>query len=316
MLQPQTLLGVVLLGAGIALVLWGAERFTDGAIRTAIRLSVSPFYVGVIVSGFEPENLVTGVAAALGGLPQVALGTVIGAAIFMLTCGLGAALLLVPMAVNIPRSGGVAMLLCLAPFALTLWTGGTVSRPEGVFLVVAAVGLLTWLYRRSPVFLRTAPADELAALPSWSRAIGFLVLGLLAIVAGAELLVQGARMVLRTLPVSEVFLGMTVVALGESLEETARMVVPARRGHPDLAWGNVVGTVIILLTLNLGVIALLRPLAADPMVLRFHAPYLLGCTLLVAVALMCADRLGRAMGALLVGLYLVYLAINLRYMAP
>jgi Ca2+/Na+ antiporter len=71
-----------------------------------------------------------------------------------------------------------------------------------------------------------------------------------------------------------------------------------------------------LLSLNLGVIALLRPLAAEPMELRFHVPDLLGCTLLVAVALMRADRQGRAMGALLVGLSLVYLAINLRYMAP
>jgi cation:H+ antiporter len=316
MLQPHMLLGVVLLGAGIALVLWGAERFTDGAIGTALRLSVSPFYVGTVVSGFEPENLVTGGAAALGGLPQVALGTVIGAAIFMLTAGLGVALLLVPMEVNIPGAGGGAMLLCLVPFAFTLWSGSTVSRPEGALLVAVALGLMVWLYRRSPAFLRAMSPEQLAAVPSWSRAVGLLILGLVVIVIGAELVVQGAKMVLRTLPISEVFLGMTVVALGESLEETARMVAPARRGHPELAWGNVVGTVIILLALNLGVITLIRPLAADPLVLHFHAPYLVGCTLLVAVALLWAKRLGRAMGALLVGLYLLYLAVNLRYIAP
>ena len=316
MLQPHMLLGVVLLIAGIALVLWGAERFTDGAIRTALRFSLSPFYVGAIVSGFEPENLVTGGAAALGGLPQVALGTVIGAAIFMLTAGLGLALLIVPMEVNIPRAGGLAMLLCPVPFALTLWTGGAVSRPEGAILVAVALGLMAWLYRRSPAFLHAMPAEELSTLPSWSRAIGCLVLGLVVIVVGAELLVQGAKMVLSTFPISEVFLGMTVVALGESLEETARMAAPARRGHPELAWGNVVGTTIILLALNLGVIALIRPLAADPLVLRFHAPYLLGCTLLVAVALLWVNRLGRAMGAFLVGLYLLYLAVNLRDLTP
>ncbi|MGH8067496.1 MAG: sodium:calcium antiporter [Candidatus Entotheonellia bacterium] len=316
MLQPHMLLGVVLLGAGIALVLWGAERFTDGAIGTALRLSMSPFYVGALVSGFEPENLVTGGAAALGGLPQVALGTVIGAAIFMLTAGLGVALLLVPMEVNIPRAGGGGMLLCLVPFALTLWSGGTVSRPEGALLVMVALGLMVWLYRRSPVFLHAMPTEQLSAVPSWSRAMGFLILGLVVIVIGAELVVQGAKMVLRTFPISEVFLGMTVVALGESLEETARMVAPARRGRSDLAWGNVVGTVIILLAFNLGVIALIRPLAADPLVLHFHAPYLLGCTLLVAVALLWAKRLGRAMGALLVGLYLLYLAVNMRYITP
>jgi cation:H+ antiporter len=246
----------------------------------------------------------------------VALGTVIGAAIFMLTAGLGTALLLVPMEVNIPRAGSLAMFLCLVPFALTLWTGGTVNRLEGALLVMVAVGLMAWLYRRSPAFLHAIPADGLSALSSWPRAVGLLILGLVVIFIGAELLVKGAKMVLSIFPISEVFLGMTVVALGESLEEAARMVTPARRGHPELAWGNVVGTVIILLTFNLGVITLIRPLAADPLVLRFHAPYLLGCTLLVGVALLWAKRLGRAMGALLLGLYLLYLAVNLRYIAP
>jgi cation:H+ antiporter len=316
MLEPHMLLGVVLLVAGMALVLWGAERFTDGAIRTAMRFALSPFYVGAIVSGFEPENLVTGAAATLGGLPQVALGTVIGAAIFMLTAGLGVALLLVPMPVNIPRAGGVAMLVCLVPFALVLWSGAAVSRPEGVLLVVVAIGLMAWLYTRSPAFLHAMPAEERSALPSWSRAIGVLILGLVVIFIGAELMVEGAKMVLSAFPISEVFLGMTVIALGESLEETARMVAPARRRHPELAWGNVVGTIVIFLALNLGVIALIRPLTVDPLVLRFHAPYLLGCTVLVAAALLWAKRLGRVMGALLVGLYLLYLAVNLRSITP
>jgi cation:H+ antiporter len=316
MLQPHLLLGVVLLVAGMALVLWGAERFTDGAIRTAIRFSLSPFYVGAVVSGFEPENLVTGAAAALGGLPQVALGTVIGAAIFMLTAGLGMALFLVPMDVNIPRAGAVAMLLCLVPFALVLWTNTMVSRLEGALLIVVAIGLMVWLYTCSPAFLHAMSAEEPSAPPPWSRAIALLVVGLVTIFIGAELLVKGAKMVLSTFPISEIFLGMTVVALGESVEETARMVVPARRGHPELAWGNVVGTTVIFLGFNLGVIALIQPLAPDPLVLRFHTPYLIGCTLLVAVALLWAKRLGRVMGVLLVGLYLLYLAVNVRYITP
>jgi cation:H+ antiporter len=279
----------------------------------AVRFALSPFYVGAMVSGFEPENLVTGAAAALGGLSQVALGTVIGAAIFMLTAGLGMALLLVPMQVNIPRAGGVAMLLCLVPFSAMLWNDGTISRLEGALLIVVAIGLMVWLYTHSPAFLHTVPEEERAARPSWWRTLGLLVLGLVAMFIGAELVVKGAKAVLSSLRISEVFLGMAVISLGESLEETARMVAPARRGHPELAWGNVVGTVLILLAFNLGLIALLRPLTAEPLVLRFYAPYLLGCTLLVAVALLWAKKLGRAMGALLIGLYLLYLAISLRY---
>src|SRR2546428_14084637 len=85
------LLGSLLLVGGIVLVLWGAERFTDGALRTATRFGLSTFYVGALVSGFEPENLVTGVTASAGHLPQIPLGTVVRSAIFLLPGGPGAA---------------------------------------------------------------------------------------------------------------------------------------------------------------------------------------------------------------------------------
>jgi cation:H+ antiporter len=302
----------VLLVVGIALVLWGAERFTDGAIRTATRFGLSTFYVGAVVSGFEPENLVTGVAAAAGNLPQIALGTVIGSAIFMLTGGLGATLLLVPMAVRLPREGSLAMVASVVPFAVALWNDGTVSRVEGAVLILVAVSLLVWLYRRSPVFRPpAADDDDGSARP---RAVGLLVLGVAVMVVGAELLVHGVRTLLGAVLVSETFLGMVVVGMGESLEETARMVTPARRGHPELAWGNVVGTLIVLLTFNLGVVALVRPIMADPLVLRLHAPFLIGCILVVASALLWARALGRAMGTLLMALFLLYLALNISKM--
>ena len=304
------LIGGLLLVGGIVLVLWGAERFTDGAIRTAARLRVSAFYVGTVVSGFEPENLVTGVTAAMSGLPQVALGTVIGSAIFMLTGGLGLALLLVPMEVRIPRAGGAAMLLCLVPLAVVLWHDGAVSRWEGALLVVVGVGLMGWLYRQSPVFL-SPEADDSSVATSRLGALALLGFGVAVMLVGAELVVWGVTRLLASVRVSETFLGMAVVGLGESLEETARMVTPARRGHPELAWGNVVGTVVILLAINLGLIALIQPLAAAPLVLRFHVPYLIGCTVLVALGLLGAKRLGRGMGALLVGLSLLYLGLNL-----
>ena len=101
------LIGLLLLAGGILLVVWGAERLTDGAIGAAGRFGLSTFYVGALVSGFEPENLVPGGAAVLGDLPQVALGTVIGSTVFLLTAALGVTLLAIPMEVRIPRQGGV-----------------------------------------------------------------------------------------------------------------------------------------------------------------------------------------------------------------
>src|SRR2546425_7459369 len=126
---------------------------------------------------------------------------------------------------------------------------------------------MVWLYRRSPVFLGASePGDEAPARRSGARAVGLLVVGVAVMVAGAELVVHGVRILLDTVRLSQTFLGMAVVGLGGSLEETARMVAPARRGHPELALGNVAGTSGTLLALNLGVVALLPPVAGDPVV--------------------------------------------------
>lgn len=309
------LLGIVLLIGGIALIMWGAEWFTDGAIKTAVVMTLSPFYVGIVVSGFEPENLVTGLRAAIEGFPQIALGTVIGSAIFLLTAALGIALLLVPMEVRIPKAGAVAMLVSVVAFLMSIWDGD-VTRIEGAVLVTVAIGLLVWLYQSSPIFLKAEKGDddEVKSRPSRWKAVGLLVGGTAVLLAGAECVVRGIGTLINVLRLSETFLGMAVVGMGESLEETARMVPAARRGHPELAWGNVVGTVIILLGVNLGIVALVRPLVADALVLRFHVPYLVGCVILVASALLVSRKLGRPMGFLLVGLYLFYLALNLRHM--
>lgn len=308
------LIGAVLLVGGIALVIWGAERFTDGAVRVAVRFGLSTFSVGAIASGFEPENLVTGIRSAADGLAQVALGTVIGSAVFMLAGGLGLTLLLVPMAVRLPREGIAAMLVALAAFGVALWNDGAVTRLEGAALVLTATALMIWLVRRSPVFARVLDDDGEPGRPSGAHAVMLLALGIGVMLAGAELLVRGVRMLLGSAGLSETFLGMVVIGLGESVEETARMVTPARRGHPELAWGNVVGTTIVLLGINLGVIALVRPLDADPLVLRFHAPFLAACVVLVAAALARGRALGWKLGVTLVGLYAVYLVVNLAHM--
>jgi cation:H+ antiporter len=303
--------GALFLLFGLALVIWGAERSTEGAVGAAAWLRLSPFYVGIVVSGFEPENLVTGLAAALAGFPQVALGTVVGSTIFLLTGALGLTLLLVPMEVRIPRAGAAAMAVSLGAFVAALLPAGRIGRLQGALLLALAVGLLAWLYRRSPAFLPREGDEPNGGAPSPPRMVARLVLGAAGMVLGAELVVAGVSRLVATAGLSETFLGMTAVGMGESVEEMARMVTPARRGHPELAWGNVVGTVVILLGVNLGIIALVAPLVAAPLVLRLHVPYLAGTVLLVATCLGLARRLGRGTGLGLLGLYTSYLLLNL-----
>jgi cation:H+ antiporter len=209
------------------------------------------------------------------------------------------------------------MLASAGAFALVIWDGD-LTRLEGAGLLGLAVGLLIGLYRASPVFLQAEPDgdDEAEDAPaSRMKAVGLLLAGVVTLLVGAEGVVRGVTQLISSVRVSETFLGMAVVGMGESLEEAARMVPAARRGHPELAWGNVVGTVVILLGVNLGLVALVRPLVADPLVVRLHAPYLVGCILLVGGMLLAAHDLGRRMGWLLVALYLVYVALNLQHLS-
>jgi cation:H+ antiporter len=148
-----------------------------------------------------------------------------------------------------------------------------------------------------------------------SRAHSVLLVGLgtVGLLIGAEMIVYGATGIIQGFGVSETFFGMTIVAIGESLEETARMVVPARRGRHDVALGNVVGSTVIFLTLNLGLIALIRPITVDPWVLKFHVPYLIGSVFFVGVLLLTLKRLGRLVGTTLILLYILYLGVNVKY---
>lgn len=309
---------VILFLVGVGLVLWSAERLTDGVLTTAASFAVSAFFVGALVSGFEPENLITGIAANYQGLSQIALGTVIGATIFMLLVGFGITLLIIPLEVQIPKSGVLAMLSSLLPFGWVLVNDGIVSRWEGLILLLVFAALIVWLYQTSPILLTArshGEVEESIEKPRSRRwALMLIVLGSVGLVIGAELLVRGASGFIKTFGISETFFGMTIVAVGDSVEETARMVSPARRGRYDIALGNVVGTTIILLTLNLGLIALVHPINVDPWVLKFHVPFLMACVLFVGALLLMAKRLGRRTGMVLILFYLLYLAVNLRYL--
>jgi cation:H+ antiporter len=300
----STAAGLAALGAGIALAVWAADVLVDGLLGVARRLSIAPFVLTVALSGFETENLAAGIAANAKGLPEAAAGTILGGTTFLAlgVAGLGA--VIAPMRIGLSRqlAGGTAAApLPLLAFAID----GRVSRVEGAGLVVwFAVGLVG-LARSGPDLLADEDEDEEHVRRPWGR----LLAGLGVLTGAGWLLGEGLRTTVRNLGISAALLGNTALAASVEAEEVARVVVPARRGRPELGLGTIVGSLIHFAALNAGVIALVKPLVLGRDTTHFYLPAAAASPAILAALLLARRQLGRVEGAGLVALYVAYLAV-------
>lgn len=303
------LAGAVFL-ASLFLMIESAEKLTEGLGRASISLGVTPFVLGYVLSGIDLDNLSVGVAGILENLPVIALGTVIGSATFLLTFAVGITALLAPIRVRTPRRLIVLTLLSPLPFS-AVSLDGTVSRQDGALLVVAACGLIAYVVRTArthPLFVANAKRVQ-GALESRpiGRTVGLILGASIAIIVGAELFRWSATRLVTSLGWDTGWFGMVVVAALVSFEEVPRMVVPARRGHPEISVGSILGTVLFFLLFNVGIIAVVRPIVVETEVLAFHWPAMM-LSLIVVSALLWRGGVGRAAGTLLVAGYLIYVA--------
>ncbi len=291
--------GPLLLIAGLALVVGGAELFFDGLLDSAARLRVSPYVLTVVVSGFELENLAAGIAADVKGFPNAAAGTFLGGTTFLALGVAGLAAAAAPIEASFPLP--VLAWSAAAPLPLlALGVDGDLTRPEGGALVAWFSIALTGIALSG----RSLPWGE---APKRARhALLRMLAGLAVLSAGGEVLGEGIQRVVTKLGVSETLLGNTAIAASVEAEEVGRVVVPARRGRGDVALGNVFGTIAHFAAFNAGVIALVRPLELDGVSRGLHLPVAAASTLVV-VALVGARRgLGRLDGAALLVLYVAY----------
>jgi cation:H+ antiporter len=294
--------GIGAFGGGVWLLVESVEGLIKSLRTWALAAGTSGIVVGALVLGFDVESTAAGVAATLDDLPGTALGASVGAAIFLVTFGLGVAAVITPFWIR-PPTAMLAAAAVATTLSIALTADGELSRLDGVVLLAAFVPLVAALVLGRP---RTEPAA--GERPERPKLLVAKVLGGLAgLLVGAELLVFGTGRVVAELGLSETVFGLLVVAAAVSFEEVVLEALPAFRGFPELSVGNALGTLVFLLTGSLGVIVLARPIDVPAVVTDYHLPAL-GLAVLLAGALLARGHLGRTEGAVLLAAYGAYAA--------
>ncbi len=292
--------GLAAFAGGLWLLVESAEGLIKSLRAWALAAGLSGVLVGALVLGFDVESTAAGVAATLDDLPGTALGASVGAAIFLVTAGLGAAALVAPFTVRPP----VALLAAAAAatiVSIALAADGRLTRLDGGLLLASFFPLVAVVVLRTPRLRR--PADDPVARP---RLLAPKVAaGLVGLVLGAELLVFGTQRIVAVLGLSETIFGLLVVGAAVSFEEVILEALPAVRGFPELSVGNALGTLVFLLTGSLGIIVLAGPIDVPAGVTSYHLPAL-ALSVLLAGGLLARGRLGRVEGAVLLAAYLAY----------
>jgi cation:H+ antiporter len=316
----MTITASVFLLLGLLLLLAGAELLVRGSSRLALRFGISPLVIGltVVAFGTSAPELAVSVQSALAGQSGIAVGNIVGSNIFNVLMVLGLSALITPLVVSlqlvrldVPLMIGASLLFWIMAL------DGRIGLLDGLLLTSGIVVYTVFAIlqsRKESASVQVEYAQELGESENtWtvklSVPIAFIVGGLLLLVLGAHWLVESAAAIARTLGVSEVIIGLTIVAAGTSLPELATSVVAAFRGERDIAVGNVIGSCVFNLLAIAGIAALVAPggLEVATSMLRFDIP------VMVVVALAClpifatGHLIARWEGALFLGYYLAYL---------
>jgi cation:H+ antiporter len=313
--------------AGLVLLVWSADRFVDGASATAHHFAMPPLLVGMLIVGFgtSAPEMVVSVLAASQGSPGLALGNAWGSNILNMAFILGITALITPIAVQsvILRKELPILIAVTALSALLVWDG-LLTRWDAVLLLAVFGGLIAWSIvaargqSRDSLALETATELSAGAMPL-NRALLWLGLGLLVLVGSSRLLVWGAVTIAQTLGVSDVVIGLTVVAIGTSLPELASCVVAARKGEDDIALGNVLGSSLFNTLAVVGLAAVIAPMDIEPTLFTRDLPVMAGLTVLLFFlgwGFRGPGRINRFEGGLLVAIYLGYTAWLLSTLTP
>lgn len=293
--------------AGLIGLFFGGEALVRGSVGIARRMAIPPLLIGLTVVGFgtsTPELLVS-VDAAWRGVPDIALGNIVGSNIANILLIIGLSALVWPikvMGATLRRDTAVMMTAALV--LVPIFAMAQMGRPAGLVLVAGLVAYLVWAYRR--------PGDmeaENVGVPAPASALVstlWVIGGLVALMVGARFLVDGAVNIARSYGISEAFIGLTIVAVGTSLPELATSLIAAFRRQSEIAIGNIVGSNIFNVLGILGVTALIAPIPVASRFLTFDLPIMIAVSLVLSALLLTRPVIGRWIGVAMLAGYVAY----------
>lgn len=310
-------LSILAILGGFAALVWGADRFVSGASATARNFGVSPLIIGLTIVGIgtsAPEIFVS-IIAAWQGTPSLAVGNAIGSNIANTGLVLGCTAIMTPLLVKsdiLRREYPVMFVVML--LALMLIADGYLGFWDGVILMLGLVIMIYWIVslglrknKRDP--LEKEYEKEIPHL-STRQGLFWLAMGLLILLISSRLLIWGSVNIAQALGVSDLIIGLTIVAIGTSLPELAASLISAYKKEPDIAIGNVLGSNMFNLLVVFGIPGLLSPHELDAAVLSRDFPFMIGLSITlfaVAYGFRGDGRITRLEGALLLGIYIAYL---------
>lgn len=276
---------------GLALLVWSADRFVEGASATATHYAVPPLLVGMLIVGFgtsAPEMVVSTLAASQGN-PGLALGNAWGSNIVNIALILGVTALISPIIVHsmILRKELPILAAVTALSAYLVWDG-EISRLDAAVLLAVFGALVTWSIvegmrsNSDALAVETAVEMKAHAMPL-KLALVLLGVGLLVLIASSRLLVWGAVSIAQSLGVSDLIIGLTVVAVGTSLPELASCVAAARKGEHDIALGNVLGSNLFNTLAVVGIAGAIAPIQIEAASISRDLSVMAGLTLVLFV---------------------------------
>ena len=310
---------VLLFVGGLVLLICGAEALVRGAVRLSAVAGISPLITGltIVAFGTSSPELAVSIKSALSGEAGIAMGNIVGSNIFNVLFILGISALITPLAVSqqlirfdVPLMAGVSILVLI--FSLD----GCISRLEGIILftgvILYTVFLILASYRENIEVREEYAGKYQVAAPRSFMAISInlllIIAGLGMLVLGSKVLVESAVSIAHTLQISEIIIGLTIIAAGTSLPEVLTSIVASLHGQRDIAVGNIIGSNLFNLLCVLGVSAALAPagIPVEDAMIRFDLP------VMIAVACACLPiffthgEISRWEGGVLLGYYLVY----------